>query len=420
MISMNAFLELLLMGAVLSVLLLCSSQLCLVGRKLYRLSRLSAYTCLLFGLAGCGGGGGGSDDTSAVDPDGDAEPVLVADLANVVDVAAGWAHSCAVDGNGLAWCWGGNEYGQLGCSGDFGVFSDDDIPHTDTPCEVAPVTSSMALGSIATASVVTCGLDLTGSAICWGYGIPFEPLREPIGPTSVDTTERFTLLRRPMGDPGMCGLSQSGPRYCWGAGATTAERLVPQLQDDNGLQFVDIALSQGWGCGVTGDVEAWCWGSNWFGQLGGGTVGQFEGPLESRLPVKVVGDRSYRAIAAGLMQTCALDTEGAAWCWGLIADDQAYGTPQPVPGDHRFDKIFTGGQFTCGLTNNGRAWCWGKNEHGQLGNGNYQDSRAPVSVVGGLYFSTLALGGYHACGITTDQQLYCWGGNELGQLGHPL
>ncbi len=264
-------------------------------------------------------------------------------------------------------------------------------------------------------------MDLSGSAICWGYGVPLDPVREPIGPTPVDTTERFTLLRGPIGGYGLCGLNQSGARYCWGAGETTAERLVPHLQDDNGLQFVDIALSQGWGCGVTAEAEAWCWGSNWFGQLGIGTVGQFDSPLESAVPVKVAGDRSYVAIAGGLMHTCALDSKGAAWCWGLIPGaDTAYGTPQPVPGDQRFDKLFAGGQFTCGLTTNGQAWCWGLGPFGELGNGGYGNSFKPLPVAGGLYFSTLAPGGTHVCGITTDEQLYCWGSNKYGQIGRSL
>jgi alpha-tubulin suppressor-like RCC1 family protein len=279
---------------------------------------------------------------------------------------------------------------------------------------------TMGLKSIASAAVETCGLDLSGSTICWGYGIPFDPPRAPIGPTAVDTTEHFTLLRAPMGDPGMCGLTTIGTRYCWGTGETTAERLVAKLQDDSGLQFVDIALSQGWGCGVTGDGEAWCWGSNWFGQLGAGTVGQFEGPVTSPVPVKVVGDRSYVSVVAGLMHACALDTEGAAWCWGFIPADDGYGSPQPVPGDHRFDKIFAGGQFTCGLANDGQAWCWGLGPFGELGNGSYGNSIGPLPVAGGLYFFTLALGGTHACGITMDQRLYCWGNNEVGQVGRPL
>ena len=85
--------------------------------------------------------------------------------------------------------------------------------------------------------------------------------------------------------------------------------------------------------------------------------------------------------------------------------------------DQRFAAIFAGGQFTCGVAADGQAWCWGLNFSGELGNGGYQDSLAPLPVTGGLYFSTLAPGGIHVCGITMDQQLYCWGNNEFGQLG---
>lgn len=378
---------------------------------------LAGLLAFVAGLGGCGGGGG--DGASAVEPVGSAEPVLVADVGSVTAVASGWAHSCAVDNAGQAWCWGENQYGQLGCTDDTGLVTDAEIPYIPTPCIVNSLTPPMQLASLAAAAVETCGLDLSGGAICWGYGIPFDPVREPIGPTPIDTIEGFALLRGPMGDPGMCGISQSGARYCWGLGETTAERLVPQLQDDSGLHFVDIALSQGWSCGVTAEVEAWCWGSNWFGQLGIGTVGQFEGPLESEVPVKVLGDRSYVAVAAGLMHACALDSEGAAWCWGSIPGDTAYGTPQPVPGDQRFAAIFAGGQFTCGVAADGQAWCWGLNFFGELGNGSYEDSLVPLPVTGGLYFSTLAPAGIHVCGVTTDQQLYCWGNNEFGQLGRP-
>ena len=366
-------------------------------------------------IVGCGGGGGSANEPSHV-----VEPVIVADIASVTAVTSGWWYSCAIDLSGQAWCWGANDYGQLGCSADSVPATDTGIPYTAKPCAVNSVTQPVRLTSIAAGTVETCGLDPSGSAICWGYGVPLDPVREPIGPTPVNTTERFTLLRGRIGNAGMCGLNQSGARYCWGTGETTSERLIPYLQDDSGLQFVDLALSQGWGCGVTAEAEAWCWGSNWFGQLGIGTVGQFDGPSESKVPVRVVGDHSFVAIAAGGMHACALDSEGAVWCWGLIpGNDTSNGTPQPVPGSQRFSSIFAGGLFTCGLDNDGKAWCWGLGPFGELGNGGNSDSLAPVAVAGGLYFSTLALGGVHACGITTDQQLYCWGSNEFGQLGHP-
>jgi len=382
---------------------------------MYQYLRVSGFASLLLVLAGCGGGGGGGSPPAG--PRGVAEPVLIAEVTSVIAAAVGRTHTCAVDGTGQTWCWGQNEYGQLGCTDDPGEILDSGIPYIDKPCAVTSVTAPMQLAAIASGGVETCGLDLSGSAICWGYGSLLIPVVEPIGPTPVDTTERFTMLRAHFVNVGVCGLTAIGTRYCWGTlesmAVTTAERLVAHLQDDGGLRFVDIALGQLSACGVTTNAEAWCWGNNWYGQLGVGNAGEAGVPAESQVPVKVVGDRSYRAIVAGFSHVCALDTEGAAWCWGLIPGDGAYGTPQPVPGGHRFDKIFAGGLSTCGLENNGKAWCWGIGSSGELGDGNYDNTLEPVSVVGGLFFSTLALGG-HACGITTDQQLYCWGNIGYG------
>ncbi|OYV72945.1 MAG: hypothetical protein B7Z74_04700, partial [Deltaproteobacteria bacterium 21-66-5] len=41
-------------------------------------------------------------------------PIPVAGLGGVVEIAAGRAHSLAVDTNGVVWAWGDNSYGQLG------------------------------------------------------------------------------------------------------------------------------------------------------------------------------------------------------------------------------------------------------------------------------------------------------------------
>jgi alpha-tubulin suppressor-like RCC1 family protein len=35
-------------------------------------------------------------------------------LENIIEVAAGWKHSLALDINGFIWAWGDNHYGQLG------------------------------------------------------------------------------------------------------------------------------------------------------------------------------------------------------------------------------------------------------------------------------------------------------------------
>src|SRR5262249_1737164 len=44
-----------------------------------------------------------------------ARPVQVMSLeAGVTGIAAGRAHTCAIDDHGAAWCWGSNTAGQLG------------------------------------------------------------------------------------------------------------------------------------------------------------------------------------------------------------------------------------------------------------------------------------------------------------------
>jgi alpha-tubulin suppressor-like RCC1 family protein len=42
-------------------------------------------------------------------------PVQVQGLTSgVVDISIGDTHICAVTSDGAVWCWGGNDYGQLG------------------------------------------------------------------------------------------------------------------------------------------------------------------------------------------------------------------------------------------------------------------------------------------------------------------
>ena len=41
-------------------------------------------------------------------------PVQVPGLSGITDISSGNFHTCAIKNDGTAWCWGGNEAGQLG------------------------------------------------------------------------------------------------------------------------------------------------------------------------------------------------------------------------------------------------------------------------------------------------------------------
>jgi alpha-tubulin suppressor-like RCC1 family protein len=116
--------------------------------------------------------------------------------------------------------------------------------------------------------------------------------------------------------------------------------------------------------------RAYCWGNNFYGQLGDGTT------TKRRL------------------------------------------RPFAVSGQRRFDNVNAGYFHTCGVTLGGRGFCWGLNSSGDLGNGTPTGNlTTPTAVLGGLTWRALSGGISHTCGVTTDDRAYCWGQNMVGQLG---
>jgi alpha-tubulin suppressor-like RCC1 family protein len=206
----------------------------------------------------------------------------------------------------------------------------------------------------------------------------------------------------------------------------------PELQSEDGpalatttaaLSFTQLSGGGRHTCGVTTDHRVYCWGFNFYGQLGDGTNTQ-------RLrPVLVSGSLSFRSVSAGSLHTCGVTTTNQAYCWGLGADGSLgngatsdHSTPVAVAGGHLFRTVESGDAHTCGLTvSDNRAWCWGVNDRGVLGNGTATRTSSPVAVSGGRAFREVSAGLTHTCGVTTTDQAYCWGSDSAGQLGddHP-
>jgi hypothetical protein len=238
-----------------------------------------------------------------------------------------------------------------------------------------------------------------------------------------------------------CGL-RSGAAYCWGDGSggqlgngrfLTRDVPVPVA---GGLAFSSLSVSAyGRSCGVTPAGEAYCWGSDFYGGLGrGATV-----PGAAVTPQRVASDVRFASVSAGTRgySVCALAVSGDAYCWGSNAFGQAgvprsTGTcqlngstvlcvpsPARVQGGLRFTALSTGSNSTCAVAVDGRAYCWGYNGmSGVLGNGEANTSYdAPVPVAGGLVFTGISVGDSEACGVTPRGEVYCWGSNRGGALG---
>lgn len=380
-------------------------------------------------LAACGGGG---EDEGL--PRDYPRPIAVTSTLRFVELQTSQAHTCGVATDGSSWCWGVNRDGELGTRTTLDTC---DIPGiervscTGTPQRVAgaPAFTQLVLTG---GYGHSCGLDPDGRAWCWGFGLGGQ-LGDGLNassstPVAVAGDHRFERLRISDAAEATCGVTAGAELWCWGYnwrgllgnGQDDGRMPVPE-RVDWGLPIVDFDLGQMHGCGISAAGQAWCWGNNWYGQLGVGSAGGSGGLEGSKLPLAVVGSHVFRAIAAGLDHSCALDDAGAAWCWGTPsvaaapANEIYVGSPRAVPGGHRFIAIRSGQLHTCALTTEGEAWCWGQNYNGELGDGTRTPGTTPVKVDAPVRFARLS--DRPTCALTAEGEAWCWGNNSYGQVG---
>jgi alpha-tubulin suppressor-like RCC1 family protein len=254
-------------------------------------------------------------------------------------------------------------------------------------------------------------------------------------PHAIGTTLRFDALVA--GGANTCGFARDGVIYCWGAnGAGQLGPATAETCDDAPCSRTPVALpaeprlrvlalgSAAHMCGLTAQGTAYCWGANSGGQLGLGTAGGVH-----TAPEAVTGGLKFKAVAVGGEHTCALDTDGAAWCWGrdiLPAGEGGVSfstVPVAIESSPAFVDLITGTFAACGRTASGSVSCWGVNASGEMGitptglNTRY-DTPQPMS--GDPHWTRIAgsLGTF--CGLDEAGGTWCWGLGRDGELGADL
>lgn len=169
--------------------------------------------------------------------------------------------------------------------------------------------------------------------------------------------------------------------------------------------YVVLAAAVYHTCAVSTEGTAWCWGAGSYGQHGNGLWWE----ATSR-PTPVSGGLSVTDIAAGSGgldrgHSCAAAADGTVWCWGAGGDGQLgngsradSGVPVPVAGITNAVAVSAGDRFSCALTAESTVWCWGSGRHGSLGNGTESDSLTPVPVTSLADVQSLSSGGSYTHG----------------------
>ena len=324
-------------------------------------------------------------------------------------LSTGTDFTCVTTAAGTAWCWGANDKGQLG---------DGSIAGAASPRHVR---SFAAFSAVDAGSTHTCAL--RGSDIfCWGQGTTGQLGNGSANsPTPLQVTSGATFTSVSAGGSTSCGLVSGGAARCWGRGNdgqlgnggnsnTVAPVSVNATAD--GLALSAISVGNTHTCVLDVARSVFCFGSNGSGQLGTGNTTGLWAPT-----TKVAGGHSFDLVSAGTDFTCALATDGAAWCWGSGSAGQlGHGAstssqhPVVVAGGHTFTAIATGSGGACAVASGaeaGQLWCWGA----------VTGTNTPQRIGTGDDWSDVAVGPNHQCARDEDGGVVCWGSNGSGQIG---
>ena len=256
-----------------------------------------------------------------------------------VSISSG--HICTILDNGDVYCWGRNRNGQLG----YGGTSNRNIPvKVNLPGQRSAI-------AISTGTDMTCAITTDGMGYCWGendegqLGNGTTNTRKTT-PVEVLFPSGYTPVSISAGDDFSCALMDNRKVMCWGENndgrlgqgpLATDDETTPVwviMEDSETAHFLDIGTKSA--CMILDSGETKCWGTNEEGQIGqGGTD-----PDSYPTPTEVNGNHDFVALSINSDTVCAITSAAEGYCWGDNEAGQTgrglMDTDEPTPGEILF------------------------------------------------------------------------------------
>jgi alpha-tubulin suppressor-like RCC1 family protein len=381
--------------------------------------------------------GDGGGEVDALSPS-EVNTAVIAGQKSFIKVQNGYNFSCGITADRVTYCWGQNDYGQLGNGTTTPAYSPTALDNSTLPTDAV-------LKDLVVGYRHACGLTDAGLAYCWGSdadgqlgdgGVSADKSSpSPVNTYNVSSPERFVDLAG--GQAFFCGSTNWGKAYCWGSdnnyklgnGTPEAGSSIPVLVDNttigNDKYYSKLQLECHQGFSPTGQNRLIDWG--------GGDTALSVNDLSA-----IVGDQGLFVLGGGCSHECLITAEGVAYSFGTDANGQlgdgggmaSSSTPVLVDTTQMTGSLLyrslskDGLRHQCGVAADGVGYCWGHDSEGQLGDGGAVggDITYPVlidtaAMTGSTKFIQVSAGYWHSCGIAADGKAYCWGNNFYGNLG---
>ena len=256
-------------------------------------------------------------------------------------VSISGGHICTILDNGDVYCWGRGNQGQLG----YGGTSNRNIPaKVNLPGQRSAI-------AISTGTFMTCAITTDGMGYCWGendegqLGNGTTNSRQ-MTPAEVLFPSGYTPVSISAGDDFSCALMDNRKVMCWGENndgrlgqgpLATDDETTPVwviMGDSETAHFLDIGTKSA--CMILDSGETKCWGTNEEGQIGQGDTDLDFYPT----PTEVNGNHDFVALSINSDTICAITSDAEGYCWGDNEAGQigrgSIDTDEPTPGEILF------------------------------------------------------------------------------------